>query len=268
LEPGEADVVDANLPEDRPGQVAVGVEAPGLVEEVDAGQLERGDGVGDLVIDLAGDVGEVEVRAAEAAGEVRDRLGVEREGPGEGARHRRGVLDEPGVGPDGLVRQAHREVVAVAIEDRAPVGREGDALEALRGTELGVLLTPDGLDVHEAHDDRPEAHEEADQRDAEPASRPPRPGAGRDRWTGPRPPGLRSGRAPGAELPRLRPGAGARGGGSPAARWGPGGPRRRHGAVSRRGFTVPQVLDGPLAAPAVMAGASAPASGPAAWGWR
>ena len=121
------------------------------------------DRAGDVVVHSPGHVGELGV-----AGQLLGQRGAVRRrrapsGPASAARHLERVLDERRVGPDGLLREAHGQVVAVAVEDRPAVGGEGDVLEALRRAEGGVLLAAERLHLHEAHDDgaeRQHEHEE------------------------------------------------------------------------------------------------------------
>src|SRR5690606_30810553 len=229
-----------------------------------AGQLERGHRVGGLVADPPGHVGELAALPPEAGSHLGDLVGLEVEDLAEGGRRGLRILDEARVGPDGALGDADREVVAVAVEDRAAVGGQGDLLEPLGGAEGGVLVAAERLEVDEPRGDRGEAGEERDESDGEaatgPARSPDQPGgghAGADRaGVAPGPPLGPAGRGP-VGAPADRPagrghaplaGSGAWGGtrgGAPAAAGSARRSRRGHGAsASSSGLIVDQVLWG------------------------
>ena len=111
----------------------------------DAGDVERLDRLGHLVGHLPGQVDEAHVLGQvlqhRRLVEAEDR----RQAPGRVLR----VVDDARVGHDRRLRDRDGEVVAVAVEDRAPPARELDGLDPLFDAVGHVLGRADRLHVHQ-----------------------------------------------------------------------------------------------------------------------
>ena len=167
LQAGGADAVDVGAPDDAAAGVPAGHDPPVLVVDGDAGEAERADLPADPRIGLPGDVEEAAVarrhvgraappaRSSDRSSEVAE--GVDRPGRVE---HLARV--------DGDRRSGHGQgqLVAVAVEDRAALGRQltaaGPQLGGLGSQRLaaGALHQTD-LGEHAAedeneHDERPD----------------------------------------------------------------------------------------------------------------
>jgi hypothetical protein len=198
LEPGHAHIVEVDAAQQRARQVARRVQAGRLVDDQHAGDVEVGHALGHVVVDLAGEVDEVAL-----AGEpVEHLLLVELEHARQAAGRDRRLGQHTRVGADALGRRRQCQIVAVAVEDRAPARRQNDRLDALLFAIVRVTLRADHLHVPEAHDHdpehEPEHHEEAQRAVARIAGPQQQPGARRAApvW------GVRGGPARGGSRPR------------------------------------------------------------------
>src|SRR5205823_10412150 len=112
----------------RGGQGAGGVEALRFRHEVDALEVELLHRLGGGVVDLAGQVDEGVAPVGEAVGQD---LAVQVEDGRQLGGVARRVGDDLGVGPHRLLVDRQGEVDAVAVEDGAPLGGQGDLADAL-----------------------------------------------------------------------------------------------------------------------------------------
>ena len=159
LDAGQAGVVDPDLADQRPAEVAGRVEPLLLLEQQHAVDVERLHLVGDVVRDLARQVHE-----AAGPGQVGAEPGlVEPEHRGQAAGRAGGVGDDAGVGRDRGLGDGDGEVVAVAVEDRAPPAGELDRLDPLLAAVVDVAVGRDHLDVAEPDDGDAEQHDQADE---------------------------------------------------------------------------------------------------------
>ena len=139
--------------------------------ELQVGHLLRG-----RVVDLAGEVHEPLVRRRELA---QQRVLVDAEHRSERGRLRLRVGHELRVGPHRVLRHRHGEVVAVAVEQRAPLRRQRHRAYPLRLTELHVAVAVEQLQLREATgDEHEQEHDDHQHGDDPPAlvawRRPPR----------------------------------------------------------------------------------------------
>jgi hypothetical protein len=218
----QAVVVEADEPEHGAREVARWVVALRLGHETDADEAEPAHLGRDVGLDLPGDVHERLVTLREAAAELEL---VDADDGRELRRDVGRVLDDARIGPDGLPIERQRELVAVAVEDAAAIGSEGDVLDPLVAPERCERCTVAGLDVGDARREHGEDHDD-DREDP----RQPSPGRCGVRTPERRTPRARVGRARGGRSVRAR--RGRRLGRRPAGactRWrrGRGDPRAR-----------------------------------------
>ncbi len=132
--PAVPDAVDVGPADDAAGGVAAGQGAPVLAVDRHAGQIERRQLARLTVVDLAGDVHEPAILGRHLRFQLVAPLGGEPEDPGEGVRRARRILDLVRVDGDRARRHGQGELVAVAVEDRAPLGGQ----DAVPGPLLGA----------------------------------------------------------------------------------------------------------------------------------
>ena len=159
LETFLADVVDAGEPEQVTSDLAAGVVAPVFPQQVHARDAEVADSLRVVRAHVAHEIDEFAVEAARHAPSEPLWITVER--LGEPHELLRRLRELGGVGPDRIHRRAHRERVAVAVEDHAAVGRElCDAGEARIALLLEKALVDD-LQVDRACDQHDPPRERA-----------------------------------------------------------------------------------------------------------
>ena len=188
------------------------------------------------IVDLAGDVHEPAVPGRHLRLELVAPFGGQTEDPGEGVRRAGRILDLVRVDRDRARRHGQGELVAVAVEDRAPLGGQYPVPGPLLGGRVAQRVPVRGLQQPDPDEHRAEDQEHRDERADQPASRL----AGGEQG---RPPGRAGAQGPpgraGAD-PEPAPSASAPGGGA----------ERRHGdgrTERPRGEPSGPVRDGPTA---------------------
>ena len=163
-----AGTLTADVTDQRAGERVGGIPARRLGHESDAGQLELLHGGNDAVAHSPSDVHEVEVRVGESREkglpvDVQDRRELGRVGDVVG--------DVLRIGVDRRQLDRHREVTAVAIEDRAALRRQRHRLLGLVERHLPVAIAAQHLELRDAerqraeHDhDQQAAHRESPRR--------------------------------------------------------------------------------------------------------
>ena len=131
LDASQPCVVGAHLAEHGCGERTGGHEPLGLVEERDAGQVQRVHPARRGVVDLPCEVDE---RRAPAEAVAQHAL-VHVQHRRQGACLAGGVAYLPGIGPHGLLRHRQRQLAPVPVVDRAARRGEHDAVNALRPSD-------------------------------------------------------------------------------------------------------------------------------------
>ena len=198
LEAGDSDAIDVGAPDDALAGRAARHHPAVLGVGAHARHVELVDLAGDRRVDLAGDVAEADVLggvAGDGGGQGGLVVGVEIEQLGEHRGGAGGIGDLQRVDDDRRRRHRQGELVPVAVEDRAPLGRQHPGPSPLLGADAAQVVAAAPLQQRHARQHDGQHDEDPHQRGDQPPPRAPgaealgERGLGRgDRATHPPPP--------------------------------------------------------------------------------
>src|SRR5579864_516915 len=134
LDAAQAFVIETDIAQDLSRQLALRIEALGLLLEINAFKIQRANTVSRFLVDLARDPAE----GARGVYAVEDLVRIVAEYLTEQGRSGGWIRNLAGDGEDGVYGNRHRQLVAIAVVDDAPLGSD---------IERALLLSLGALDV-------------------------------------------------------------------------------------------------------------------------